>query len=125
MTPQVEGVGKKRRGVFVAVADRVIRPIVEGQIRSFLNDHPEIASGCTRHVYQSKTAEAWITDSLSKRITRDLTCGSTTARLAKALLEGITGARSEASDGTSIVARGGSGGTQAARAVSAVLGDPR
>ena len=67
--------------------EKIVRPIVQGQIRSFLNDHPEITGGCTRHVAVGKAAPDWIVDSLAKRIVRDLACGNTVARLEAALLE--------------------------------------
>ena len=61
----------------------IISPIVEGQIKSFINDHPEILEGI-KWKHQRPKADQ-LKDSLAKRIVNDLTCGTTTARLAAAL----------------------------------------
>lgn len=63
--------------------ERVLRPIVEGQIRSYLNDHPEIAEAYAGK-YRPKLDG--VVRSLSKRILRDLLCAQTRMRLAAAIL---------------------------------------
>lgn len=56
---------------------RVIVPIVQGQIVSYLNDHAEaLAEGVEKHA---------VVHSLAKRIINDLLCAETRARLAEAL----------------------------------------
>lgn len=64
--------------------ERVIRPIVEGQIRGFLKEHPVIVAAVDWYKPRDDKATTFI-NSLSKRIVRDLTCGTTTARLREAL----------------------------------------
>jgi hypothetical protein len=66
--------------------EKVIRPIVEGQIRGFLKEHPKIVEVVDWYKPRKDKAQTLI-NSLSKRIVRDLTCGTSTARLAAALLE--------------------------------------
>lgn len=66
--------------------ERVVRPIVEGQIRSFINDHPEVASSVDWYKPRQDKAQTFV-NSLSKRIIRDLLCKETRARLIAALLE--------------------------------------
>ena len=72
----------------------VIRPIVEGQIRSFVNDHPEVAGAIDWYKPRKDKAQTFI-NSLSKRIIRDLLCKETRVRLIAALLERPTGAPCE------------------------------
>jgi hypothetical protein len=91
--------------------ERIIRPIVEGQIRSFLNDHPEVLIGVTRHKPWGKSQAEWVTDSLAKRIVRDLTCGTTTARLAAFLVEASPANADLVDGGTCTTAASGPGGT--------------
>lgn len=69
--------------------ERVIRPIVEGQIDSFFNDHPDAIPTEYRGYkgYPAKSARKSLRDSLSKRIVRDLLCAQTRARLVAAALE--------------------------------------
>ena len=70
--------------------EKIIRPIVEGQIRGFIKEHPSILKGVDW--YKPRTDPAvTLTNSLAKRIVLDLTCGNTAARLAAALLECPTG----------------------------------
>lgn len=65
--------------------ERVIRPIVEGQLRSFVNDHPEVAEVATW--YRRPDKRITFVNSVAKRIVRDLTCPTVRARLAAALVE--------------------------------------
>ena len=84
--------------------EKVVRPIVEGQVRGFLKEHPSVVEA----VDWFKPGRAGIVHdkakifvgSLAKRIVRDLTCGTSTARLAAALLEGSTEAPREPEAGT-------------------------
>ena len=66
--------------------EKIIRPIVEGQIRGFIKEHPEVVSSVDWYKPRADKATTFV-NSLSKRIVRDLTCGTTTARLKTALLE--------------------------------------
>lgn len=66
--------------------EKVIRPIVEGQIKGFLKEHPSIVEAVDWYKPRSNKSITF-TNSLSKRIVRDLTCSKTRARLAAALLE--------------------------------------
>src|SRR5258708_7301695 len=73
-----------------AKLEKIIRPIVDGQIRAFLKEHPEIVKAVGWYKPRRDKTTTFV-NSLSKRIVRDLTCGNTTARLAAALLEAATG----------------------------------
>lgn len=66
--------------------ERIIRPIVEGQIRGFLKEHPAIVDAVDWYNVPGRDKAASFIGSLSKRIVRDLTCGSSSARLAAVLL---------------------------------------
>lgn len=66
--------------------ETIIRPIVEGQIRSFINDHPEVAEAVNWYKPRLDKAETLV-GSLSKRICRDLLCASNRARLEAALVD--------------------------------------
>lgn len=65
--------------------ERIIRPIVEGQIRGFLKEHPEIVEAVTWYKPRKDKAQTFV-NSLSKRIVRDLTCRTTSARIEAAVL---------------------------------------
>lgn len=78
--------------------EKIIRPIVEGQVRGFAKEHPAIVDAVDwyntidrRTGRRIKSKQDTFVDSLSKRIVRDLTCGSSAARLAAALLAGLPG----------------------------------
>lgn len=66
--------------------EKIIRPIVEGQIRDFLHHHPKVLDGVDWYKPRKNKAETFV-NSLSKRIVRDLTCETSLARLRAALLE--------------------------------------
>lgn len=66
--------------------ERVIRPIVEGQIRGFLKEHPSVLEGVDWYKPRTDKTTTFV-NSLSKRIVRDLTCATSSARLKAALLE--------------------------------------
>jgi hypothetical protein len=70
--------------------EKVIQPIVEGQIRGFIKEHPSILDGVDWYKRRPNKAVT-LTNSLAKRIVRDLLCPTTRARLVTALLEGSTG----------------------------------
>lgn len=73
----------------VSVAlEKIIRPIVEGQIRGFLKEHTSIIAAVDWYPRRKDKAQTFI-NSLSKRIVRDLTCGMTAARLEAALLDAV------------------------------------
>jgi hypothetical protein len=79
--------------------ERIIRPIVEGQIRSFLHDHPEVADGWAGKLPDGKSKAMAVKDSLAKRIVRDLVCPETRMRLGREILEGFAGNSSHETDG--------------------------
>jgi hypothetical protein len=66
--------------------EKIIRPIVEGQIRDFLHHHPNVLKGVDWYAPKGGKATTFV-NSLTKRIVRDLTCDKQLARLAAALLE--------------------------------------
>lgn len=72
-----------------AALEKIIRPIVEGQIRGFLKEHPVVVDAVDWYKPRRDKATTLV-NSLSKRIVRDLTCGMTTARLETALLDAAT-----------------------------------
>lgn len=71
--------------------EKIIRPIVEGQIRGFLKEHPPIVEAVDWYKPR-KDKETTFINSLAKRIVRDLVCPTSRARLAEALLAPATGA---------------------------------
>lgn len=75
-----------------AELEKIIRPIVEGQIKGFLKEHPNILNEVDWYKPRRDKAQTFI-NSLSKRIVRDLTCGTSTARLAAVLLAPSTEAQ--------------------------------
>lgn len=64
--------------------EKVIRPIVEGQLRGFVKEHPEILTGATWFKNGAEREQTFV-GSVAKRIIRDLTCATSRARLAAAL----------------------------------------
>jgi hypothetical protein len=82
-----------------AALEAIIRPIVEGQIRGFLKEHPSVLQGVDWYKRRTDKATTF-TNSLAKRIIRDLTCGNVAARLETALLELVTDTPSDADRGT-------------------------
>jgi hypothetical protein len=66
--------------------EKIIRPIVEGQIRGFLKEHPAVLANVDW--YKKRTDKATtFTNSLAKRITRDLLCDETRSRIEDAFME--------------------------------------
>lgn len=66
--------------------ERVIRPIVEGQIRGFLKEHPAIVEAVNWYKRRPDKATTFV-NSLGKRITLDLLCPLTRKRIEAALFE--------------------------------------
>ena len=64
--------------------EAILRPIVEGQVRSFANDHPEVLGAVTWFKRRADRRQTFI-NSVSKRILRDLLCPATRMRLEAAL----------------------------------------
>jgi hypothetical protein len=71
--------------------EKIIRPIVEGQIRGFIKEHPSILKGVDWYRVKGRDPAQSLIGSLSKRIVRDLTCGINSARLAATFLASRTG----------------------------------
>ena len=69
-----------------ASLEKIIRPIVEGQIKGFLKEHPSILESVDWYNVEGRDPALTFIGSLSKRIVRDLTCGKVSARLAKVFL---------------------------------------
>lgn len=86
--------------------EKIIRPIVEGQIRGFLKEHPVIVEAVDWFKPRADKSVT-LTNSLAKRIIRDLTCPMVRARLAAALLEDATETPRPSDCGTSTAARTG------------------
>lgn len=81
----------------MSALDAIIKPIVEGQIRSYLNDHPEIAEAYIGKRRPGLSKREALVNSIAKRISNDLLCAHTRERIKQAVLETGTGA-AEASD---------------------------
>lgn len=67
--------------------EKIIRPIVEGQIRGFLKEHPEVLERVNWFKPRLHDPATTFTNSLAKRIVRDLVCHVTRARLQAVFLE--------------------------------------
>ena len=67
-----------------SAVERIIRPIVEGQVRSFINDHPEVLDA-VKWFKPRKDKRQTLVNSITKRIVRDLLCEQTLMRLGSAL----------------------------------------
>ncbi len=65
--------------------ERIVRRIVEGQIRGFLKEHPSIVAAVDWYQPRTDNAETF-TNSLAKRIVRDLVCSHSKGRIRAALL---------------------------------------
>ena len=66
--------------------EAVIRPIVEGQVRSFTHDHPEVLDAVDWYKPRSDKRATFV-NSVSKRILCDLLCSETRMRLISALAD--------------------------------------
>lgn len=67
--------------------ERVIRPIVEGQVRGFAKEHPGVLNGVTWYKGKKHSTLATFVNSVSKRVVRDLVCPESRARIEAALFE--------------------------------------
>lgn len=65
--------------------DAIIEKVVKGQIRSYLNDHPEIAEARQGKLRKGDTKSEALTSSIAKRILGDLKGEQTRLRLKSAL----------------------------------------
>lgn len=63
--------------------ESVLRPIIEGQVRSFANDHPEVL-GSVNWFKPRADKKTTFVNSVSKMILRDLLCSENRVRLAAA-----------------------------------------
>jgi hypothetical protein len=70
--------------------ERIVRPIVEGQIRGFLKEHPKLVAAVDWYKPRDDKAVTFV-NSLAKRIVRDLCCPDTQDRVKAALLENLAG----------------------------------
>lgn len=95
--------------------ERVIRPIVEGQIRGFLKEHPSLVEAVDWYKPSNDKATTLI-NSLSKRIVRDLVCQMGRARLAAAILESTPETQPKSPVASASAATDGPPGTCAGRA---------
>lgn len=68
----------------ISPLEKIIRPIVEGQIRGFLKEHPSIIEGVDWYKPRTDKTTTFV-NSLSKRIVRDLVCAASVARLMAAM----------------------------------------
>lgn len=82
----VESVGKPPVSRETDALEAVLRPIVEGQLRSFLADHPSILKGVDWFKPRQDKGVTFV-GSVAKRIMNDLLCPQTRARLRAALVE--------------------------------------
>jgi hypothetical protein len=96
--------------------EKIIRPIVEGQIRGFLKEHPALIEAVDWYKPRTDKATTFV-NSLSKRIVRDLVCGTSSARMMEALLEWRAAAPQKSAVEVLAAADGGWRGTVPAPAV--------
>lgn len=93
--------------------ERVIRPIVEGQIKSFLDGHPEFVEAVTWFKPRQDKKRTLI-NSIAKRIIRDLLCADTRVRLVAALGGTTTAETADGARGMAYCAAGAGGGIETA-----------
>lgn len=67
--------------------EKVNRPIVEGQIRGFLKEHASIVAAVDWYKPRKHDKATTFTNSLAKRIVRDLCCALSRDRIEDALFE--------------------------------------
>ena len=77
------------KGRKVDPLEKIIRPIVEGQIRGFLAEHPALAESVDWYKPRKSKADTFM-NSLSKRIVRDLVSANSKARIRAAVLAPTT-----------------------------------
>lgn len=104
--------------------ERVVRPIVEGQIRGFLKEHPSIVNAVDWYKCRPDKATTFV-NSLGKRITLDLLCPLTRERIEGALFEIWESevAPSTASDGHHAGTAAGMASNSSVALPSAAMGD--
>lgn len=78
---------------------RIICPIVEGQIRSFIHSHPNIVEGVDWRFSQDTKEEALVA-SIAKRINRDLLSEQTRLRVTAVLGSGTQDGKAGVESGT-------------------------
>lgn len=66
---------------------RIIRPIVEGQIRGFCKEHPGVLNAVDWYKGKKGDKTTTFVNSISKRIVRDLLCKETVDRIEDAFFE--------------------------------------
>lgn len=66
--------------------EAVIRPIVEGQLRSFVRDHPEVVPAVNWYNKEGRNPVDSFVGSIAKRIINDLLCEETRVRLMQAMV---------------------------------------
>lgn len=66
--------------------ERVIRPIVEGQLRGFVKEHPSVLHGVTWYKPRADKSVTLV-NSIAKRVVRDLLAPKSRERIAAALIE--------------------------------------
>lgn len=67
--------------------EAVIRPIVEGQLRGFVKEHPGVLNGVTWYKGKKHGQAATFVNSVAKRIVRDLLCEVNRARIEQAYFD--------------------------------------
>jgi hypothetical protein len=90
--------------------EKIIRPIVEGQIRGFLKEHPSIVAAVDWYKPRKSKDQTFV-NSLAKRIIKDLLCDNTTARLGVVFLERTAETSPKITDGSAPVDESGALGT--------------
>lgn len=66
---------------------RIVRPIVEGQIRGFCKEHPGVLNAVDWYKGKKSDKTTTFVNSISKRIVRDLLCKANVDRIEDALFE--------------------------------------
>src|SRR3990167_6566331 len=94
--------------------ERIVRPIVEGQIRGFLKEHPPIVEAVDWFKPRKDKTETFV-NSLAKPIVRALLCPTTRARLAAAVVEPPPAPPLHSTVACSNCGEGGALGTMAGR----------
>ena len=95
--------------------ERIIRPIVEGQIRGFLKEHPSIAEAVDWYTPRRDKMQTLV-NSLSKRIILDLLCAENRMRLMTALVAPCDCRAVQSVRGTVYCGGAGPAGTSSGRA---------
>lgn len=116
------------RGAVTCPLEKVIRPIVEGQIRGFAKEHPKIVEAVDWYKPRADKAQTLI-NSLAKRIVRDLVCDANKGRLEAAFFEIWETEESavaiwSAADGATVGTPTGLAPTVAVETATAAIGGP-